>query len=159
MKKFTLTLKIGGCIAIGAFLMSFSVVNDLFEDSSYLQNKLKEHHNEGVAKQSIKRFELNVTNSGFCRYRRYLNNGKIEFFAFNLTKYDGMDYFGNDKSGSLILHTKGEDVIVQTHKDRKGDVDSMANYLSIPLKNVDPENLIDFAERLTKLSEQLRAQQ
>lgn len=131
------------------------------EESTSLQHFLKEHHNEVNSKRvnALKRYELQVTNTGFCRYKRYYSSGKVEYFSFNLSKFKEMDYYGTDKSGNLILRTVGDDVIVQTYNDRKhGDVDSMANYMLIPMKNVEPENLSDLAGRFNRMNVQLRAQ-
>ena len=159
MKKFTIKLKIGLLGLSCLVFMSFSVWADLLEESSNLQNLLREHHNETLSKSGIKRYELQVTNSGFCRYKRFYTNGKVEYFSLNLGKFKSMDYYGTDKAGNLILHSVGDDVIVQTHNDRKyGDIDSMANYMSIPLKNIEPENLTELSDRLTKINTQVLAQ-
>ncbi|MNL63796.1 hypothetical protein D3C87_1879620 [compost metagenome] len=57
------------------------------------------------------------------------------------------------------MRTSGENVIVQTYKDKKGgDVDSMATYMIIPLKNIEPQDLVDLSERLIKMNAQLLAQ-
>ena len=106
----------------------------------------------------MKKYELNVTNSGFCRYKRFYTSGKVEYFSFNLCKFKDIDYLGTDKAGMLILKTLGDDVIVQTYNDRKGDVDSMANYMSIPMKNVEVEDLSALSERLVKMNAHLLVQ-
>jgi hypothetical protein len=95
----------------------------------------------------LKRGELIVTNTGFCRYKRYFEDGKIEYFSFNLLKFKDLDYLGNVKAGKLLLHTMSDDVIVQTYNDKAGDLDSMASSLIIPLKNIEPEDLADFSKR------------
>ncbi|RZK80721.1 MAG: hypothetical protein EOO92_07145 [Pedobacter sp.] len=158
MKKFTFSLKIVLTGAICLVFMSFSIVADLMEESSNLQTILKLHHNDASSKLAIKRYELQVTNSGFCRYRRFYANGKVEYFSFNLSKFKELDYLGSDKGGNLILRTLGDDVIVQTYNDKKqGDIDSMANYMLIPMKNIEPENLSDLSLRLTRMNAQLLA--
>jgi len=158
MKKFTLKLKTclfgGFCL----FLMAFSDPLDLMDETVFVQKMLKDHYDEIGIKPALKRYELNVTNSGFCRYKRYYANGKVEYFSFNLSKFKDIDYLGTDKSGQLLLRTIGDDVIVQTYNDRRGDVDSMANYMSIPLKNVDAEELSQLSERLLKMNAHLLAQ-
>ena len=158
MEKFTLNLKTGLCILICLVFMAFSAYIPLDEQFVYLQKKLVDHYDNTQESKEVKRYELNVTNSGFCRYKRYFNNGKVEYFSFNLMKFASMDYYGTDKNGKLLLRTKGEDVIVQTHNDKKGDVDSMATYLSIPMKDMEPEDLVDLSERLTKLNGQILVQ-
>ena len=159
MNKFTLSLKMSLCLLLCLLLMAFCIPGLLDEELAYIGKKLSEHHDSEHAKEQIKRYELNVTNTGFCRYKRYYVNGKVEYFSFNLIKFKDLDYYGTDKNGLLYLRTSGENVIVQTYNDKKdGDVDSMATYMVIPLKNIEPGDLSDLSERLVKLNAQLLAQ-
>ena len=158
MKSFTIKLRICLFGLFCLFLTAFSVRYDMMEETLFVQKMLKEHYDEIAIKPALKRYELNVTNSGFCRYKRFYASGKVEYFSFNLTKFKDMNYSGTDKAGRLILRTMGDDVIVQTYNDRKGDVDSMANSMSIPLKNVDAEGLNALSERLVKMNAHLVAQ-
>jgi len=159
MNKFTLSLKMSLCLLFCLILMAFGADRLLDEQLTYIQNKLLEHHDSEHEEEQIKRYQLNVTNTGFCRYRRYYVSGKVEYFSFNLIKFKDLDYYGTDKNGKLYLRTKGDDVIVQTYNDKKGgDVDSMATYMVIPLKNIEPQDLADLSERLVKMNAQLLAQ-
>ncbi|MEQ7798975.1 hypothetical protein ABDJ41_04090 [Pedobacter sp. ASV1-7] len=159
MNKFTLGLKMSLSILVFLILMAFSSASLFDEQLLYIQNKLVEHHDIEHGAEQIKRYQLNVTNTGFCRYRRYYVSGKVEYFSFNLAKFKDLDYYGTDKNGQLYLRTIGENVIVQTYKDKKGgDVDSMATYMIIPLKNIEPQDLVDLSERLIKMNAQLLAQ-
>lgn len=159
MNKFTLSLKMSLCLLLGLLLTAFSVSAIWNEELAYIGKKLSEHHDSECAEEQITRYELNVTNTGFCRYRRYYMSGKIEYFSFNLIKYKDLDYYGTDKKGSLYLRTRGESVIVQTYNDKKdGDVDSMASYMVIPLKNIEARDLSDLTERLVKVNALLLAQ-
>jgi len=154
MKKFTLGLNIVLLLALGGLFSAFSDPGSLAEYVEILQKSLTDHYDISQEGNQIKRYELNITNNGFCRYKRYFNSGKTEYFAFKLAKFRDMDYYGNEISGKLYIKTKGDDVIVQTYKDRGGDVDSMATQVMIPLKNVEAEdlNLIrNNLERITKL--------
>ena len=63
-----------------------------------------------------------------------------------------MDYYGTTNAGKLYIHTRGDDVIVQTYKDRGGDVDSMATQLIIPLKNIEAEDLNLIRDNLNKIN-------
>jgi len=153
MKKFTFSLKLLSVTGLWLFLSSFSVFN-YFEDYIVLiQKTLTEHYDMSQEIASVKKFELNVTNNGFCRYKRYFNNGKIEYFAFKLAKFKDLDYAGTTSSGRLYLRTKGEDVIVQTYNDRSGDIDSMATYVVVPLKNVEAEDLNMIRDNLLRLGQ------
>jgi len=154
MKKFTIGLKISLISACSVALCAFSDPETLEQYVGFLQKSLTEHYDFSQESSQIKRYELNITNNGFCRYKRYFNNGKTEYFAFKLSKFKDMDYYGNTSAGKLHIKTKGDDVIVQTYKDRGGDVDSMATQVVIPLKNMEAEdlNLIrDNIERINKL--------
>ncbi len=159
MENFTISLRILPLAALSVVLTAFYIPRDLVEETLFLQQKLKLHYDETQEIPILKRYELNVTNSGFCRYKRYFASGKVEYFSFNLVKFKSMDYYGTDKAGKLVLRTSGDDVIVQTYNDRKqGDIDSMSNYLIIPIKSIEPQDLNDLSARLTKMSSQLLAQ-
>ncbi|MCX2574668.1 hypothetical protein [Pedobacter sandarakinus] len=151
MKKFTLCLKITLISAFYVSLTAFSTAESLAEYADFLQKSLTSHYDVAQESNAIKRYELNITNNGFCRYKRYFNNGKTEYFAFKLTKFKDMDFMGNTSSGKLYLRTKGDDVIVQTYKDRGGDVDSMSTQVIIPLKNIEAEDLNLIRDRLEKI--------
>ncbi|WP_316814043.1 hypothetical protein [Pedobacter heparinus] len=158
MNKFTLSLKISALLLLCPIFMAFNA-RLLDEYTDYIQQKLTAHYDNREEMQPIKRYELKVTNTGFCRYKRYFESGKVEYFSFNLVKFKDLDYYGTDKNGKLYLRTKGEDVIVQTYNDKKaGDIDSMAAYMMIPLKNIEPQDLSDLSERLVKMNAQLLAQ-
>ena len=159
MNKLTLSLKISFSLLFCLMLMAFNAATLLDEQFTYIQNKLVEHHDSEHGGAQIKRYQLNVTNTGFCRYRRYYLSGKVEYFSFNLVKFKDLDYYGTDKNGRLYLRTKGEDVIVQTYNDKNGgDVDSMATYMVIPLKDIEPQDLADLSDLLVKMIAQLLAQ-
>ncbi len=150
MKKFTLNLK--KCVFFSVCLCSFlfSGFNPPEEDTVVIQNLLNKHYDHDAQAKELKRVELNVTNTGFCRYRKIYNNGKTEYFAFNLSRFKTLDYYGNEERGELYLRTKNDDVIVQTRNDRKGEVDSTATYMVIPLKNIE-------VAQLNALNESLRS--
>jgi len=153
MNKFTLSLKISLLLSSGLVFSAFAASLLRDEQTAFLQKKLTEHYDQDQGGQQVKRYELNVTNSGFCRYKRFFNNGKVEYFSFNLMKFKALDYYGTDKSGKLYLSTKGDDVIVQTYNDRKGkDIDSMAAYMVIPLKNIEPQDLLELNEGMLKMN-------
>jgi hypothetical protein len=158
MKKFTLFLKMCLFLPIYVVFMAFVPVFSFDEQTSYIQKLLSGHYDDTPGLLSVDRYELNVTNNGFCRYKRHFTNGKVEYFSFNLLKFKDLDYYGTDKSGDLFLRTKNDDVIVQTYNDKEGDVDSMATYMVLPLKNIEPQDLSDLHERLTRLSTQRFAQ-
>ncbi|MES2458783.1 MAG: hypothetical protein V4594_24730 [Bacteroidota bacterium] len=158
MKNFTLCLKMSLFLFVCLVFMSFSQISRLTEETDFIQQLLSVHHNDEDAGKKLKRYELNVTNSGFCRYKRYYARGKTEYFSFNLSKFKDLDYYGTDKRGKLVLSTKGDDVIVQTYNDSAGDVDSMATYMTIPLKDIEPEELMALSESMARVTAQRQAQ-
>jgi hypothetical protein len=89
----------------------------------------------------IKKWELTLTEDSFIRLRKTYQTGKQEYFSFHLQRLQDIEYLGNVYSGTLLLKAKSDDIIVQTYNDRKGNVDTMASVLSIPLKNMEPERL------------------
>ncbi|WP_379089061.1 hypothetical protein [Pedobacter sp. UC225_65] len=113
MKKFTLNLK--KCVLFSAFLTFFVFSGfDIPEDHTVIiQNLLNKYYDNEAQGKELKRIELNVTNTGFCRYRKVYNSGKVEYYAFNLSRFKTLDYYGNAEKGELYLRTKNDDVIVQ----------------------------------------------
>ncbi|MDN3586327.1 hypothetical protein QWY86_06585 [Pedobacter aquatilis] len=151
MKKFTFCLRLLSISAICMLLYSFSTADNVDEYVNYLQKSFTEHYDFAQESSAVKKYELNVTNNGFCRYKRYFANGKIEYFAFKLAKFKDLDYYGTTTAGKLFLRTKSDDVIVQTYNDRAGDVDSMGTCIVIPLKNIEAEDLNQIKESLTRI--------
>lgn len=151
MKKFTIALNTMLFLALCVVFYAFSDPESLEIYTGNLQKSFAEHYDLSQESNQIKRYELNVTNNGFCRYKRYFNNGKTEYFAFKLNKFKDMDYYGNASAGKLYLKTKGDDVIVQTYKDRGGDVDSMSTQVIIPLKNMEAEDLNLIRDNLERI--------
>ena len=89
----------------------------------------------------LKKWELELTPDAFIRMRKTYQNGKQEYFSFHLHRLAAMDYLGTPAIGTLQLKTIADDIIVQTHNDRKGDLDTLASMLNIPVKNMAPERL------------------
>lgn len=104
-------------------------------------NKCLTQSFDASSDQKIKKWELILTDDSFIRLRKTYQNGKQEYFSFHLQRLQDMDYLGTVNTGTLQLKAKGDDIIVQTYNDRKGNVDSMATVLSIPVKNMEPERL------------------
>lgn len=138
-------------------LCIFSGFNLVEEQPLIIQNLLIKYYDNDAQTKDVKRFEINVTNNGFCRYRKIYNNGKEELFAFNISSFKTMDFYGTASKGELYLRTKKDDVIVQTRNDKKGDIDSMGTYLVIPLKNIEISELNELSNSLQKLYANLLA--
>ncbi|MGZ3778348.1 MAG: hypothetical protein ACXVI9_12585, partial [Mucilaginibacter sp.] len=89
----------------------------------------------------LKTWELIITPEHFLRLRKTFQHGKQEYFSLHLHLFNDMDYLGNINHGVLQLKANNDDVIVQTYDDPKGNVDSMATSLDLPVKNMQPERL------------------
>jgi hypothetical protein len=89
----------------------------------------------------LKKWDLSITDESFIRLRKTYQTGKQEYFSLQLQRLEEITYLGDVYSGMLQLKTKSDDIIVQTYNDRKGNVDTMASVLNIPLKNMEPERL------------------
>ena len=155
MKKFTLYSKKYVLIAVIGLGFAFLAFHQPEEPTVFIQNTLTHFYNNDAESKPLKKVDINITNTGFCRYRKTFANGKQEYFAFNLSKLKDMDYYGTTNKGDLYLRTKNDDVIVQTRNDRNGDIDSMGTYLIIHLKNIDADQLNALSENFKKLKENL----
>ncbi|MBC8052146.1 MAG: hypothetical protein H7Y13_03705 [Sphingobacteriaceae bacterium] len=89
----------------------------------------------------LKKWELSVTPEGFFRLRKYFLSGKQEYFSFHLSRLKDINYNGTSQWGDLIFKAIEDDIIVQTYNDPKGNIDSMATILSIPVLDMEPERL------------------
>jgi hypothetical protein len=96
---------------------------------------------DATADVKLKKFDISLTESSFLRLRKTYQNGKQEYFSLQLQQLSDVSYLGDTYKGILHLTAKDEDVIVQTYNDRKGNIDTMATVLDIPLKNMEPERL------------------
>jgi hypothetical protein len=122
--------------------VSFCFITDM-SDQDWLNwgNKCLAQSFDPSSDPKIKKWELLLTDDSFIRLRKTYQNGKQEYFSFHLHNLQDMDYLGTVNTGTLQLKAKGDDIIVQTYNDKKGNVDSMATVLSIPVKNMEPERL------------------
>lgn len=103
---------------------------------------------DASADVKLKKFELSISDDSFLRLRKTYQNGKQEYFSMQLQRLDESSYLGGTDKGTLRLKTKDDDIIVQTYNDRKGNIDSMATVLDIPLKNMEPERLDSLQQAL-----------
>ena len=153
MQKFTFSLKKCVLFSFAMVLLVLMAFDDGVDERKAIHTLLNKHYDKDGQIPALKRYELNVTNTGFCRYKKVFNDGKEEFFAFNLQRFQSLDYYGTVEKGELWLRTRNDDVIVQTRNDKRGDIDSMATYVMIPLKNIDVDQLNELASRLRRLTQ------
>ena len=134
------TLTVTCCFAMLFSLLAFNVnkVGELARQTLLKLNAV--HHLEGP-ESKLKKYELLISDDGFLRYRKFLRNGHQEYYSFNVLRFQDLDYIGSTSRGTLILRTQGEDVIVQTYNDPKGNIDSMAYQVNFPVKDIEAEDL------------------
>ncbi len=105
------------------------------------------------SKVKLKKWDLNITEDGFFRLRKYFVNGKQEYFSFNIRRFSDLDYLGTASSGELMIKTQSDDIIVQTYNDPRGNIDSMAAELKIPVLRMEAELLDSLRSNLAVLSD------
>ncbi|MGN6180731.1 MAG: hypothetical protein ACTHNW_16230 [Mucilaginibacter sp.] len=129
-----------GLILLALLHLSFTVNTDEQQLLDWSNKCFFESYDpSGDAK--LKKWDLVLTNDAFIRLRKTYQNGKQEYFSFQLHRLDNMNYTGTADEGTLQFKTVADDIIVQTYNDRNGDIDSMATQLDIPVKNMQPERL------------------
>lgn len=110
---------------------------------------VKHYNNAGDPK--LKKWEIVVTADNFLRLRKTYIKSKQVYFSLNLKNLNNIVYLGSTKKGILKLNAVEDDIIVQTRNYRKGDVDEMASVFTIPLKNMEAEELDSLKEGLNYL--------
>lgn len=115
------------------------------------QYRLSSLHSPEPESAKVKKCEIIITDEGFLRYRKTFLNGKQEYYSLNVSNLKAIDYIGSTVSGNLNIYTFEDDVIVQTYNDRRGNVDSMSLQLTIPLRDAEPQDLIELQNNLFEL--------
>lgn len=129
-------------VVIFAVIANFGFVTAIDEqDMVTWTNKCFAQSFDASAGDKLKKFEWLLTNDAFIRLRKTYQNNKQEYFSFHLHRLNDMSYLGDSTAGTLQFKTTDDDIIVQTYNDRKGNVDSMASVLNIPVKNMGAERL------------------
>lgn len=105
----------------------------------------------------LKKYEIMLTPDHFIRLRKTYQQGKQEYYSFNVKRFTGLDYLpGTGLTDTLQVHTQTDDIIIQTYDDPKGDVDSMATTLSIPVKKIAASRLDSLKKAFQFLKVNLR---
>ena len=89
----------------------------------------------------LKTWELTISPEHFLRLRKTFQHGKQEYFSLQLHAFNDLGFTGSTEHGMLTVKAENDDIIVQTYEDPKGNVDSMAMSLNLPVKNMQPEKL------------------
>jgi hypothetical protein len=138
-------------LGTGLFLIyGFSWMSDKYETINWGNQCLSRSYDYS-GEPKLKKWELLFTNDAFLRLRKTYQGGRQEYFSFKLSRFKDMDYLGNNIRGTLRLKTLADDIIVQTYNDPKGNVDSMTTQLSIPVKNMEADQLDSLYQALNYL--------
>lgn len=146
----------GVCVSIAMLMHAFVIFNNLSLLADQLREKMMAIYDPGATTGKLKRYEINITDEGFFRYKKIYTNGKQEYYSFNIVRLTDIAYLGNTGRGALILRTTGDDIIVQTHNDPRGNIDSMATMISIPAKLVEAEDMQLISDNLMEIKSMLR---
>ncbi len=117
---------------------------------------LNQLNSRGPESGPVKKAEFTVTGEGFFRYRKTYTNGKSEYYSFGIGRLADVYYLGTAVAGRIIFRTRADDIIVQTYNDPRGNVDSMATELSVPLRGAEAEDLQLISTNLETIRQQLR---
>lgn len=145
------------------FLCGFFCLFSAFSEPDLLawlkqsQEKLLMSYASELELVKVKKVDIQLTKEGFFRYRRTLMSGKQEYFAFNLSQLETMHYLGTTQSGYLVFQTLPESVIVQTFRDNRGNIDTMASEVRMPLKSIEADDLAQLQACFLKVREKLNA--
>lgn len=123
------------------------------DEQQWLQwsNKCLNESYDPSGEAKLKNWELSVTPEHFIRLRKTFQHGKQEYFSLHLHLFNDLDYLGNVNHGVMQLKANNDDIIVQTYDDPKGNIDTMATVLELPVKNMQPERLDSLREALMYL--------
>jgi len=124
-----------------SLLCSFLMLPSKGETLKWIEDCLKERFNSASGVAKLKKWELSLSDKGFFRLRKFYPGGKQEYYSFNVSRFNDLDYIGAADGGELLIETIGDDIIVQTYNDPKGNIDSMSSKVVIPLLNAEPELL------------------
>jgi hypothetical protein len=134
IKKNTL---IAAIFALSGFIYGFKPGMDEQEWLNWSNKCLAESYNP-PPDVKLKKWEIALTSDYFLRLRKTYQHERQEYFSFNVHRLTDVEYLGNDTTGTLKMSTLADDIIVQTYEDPKGDLDSMATALELPVKNMSP---------------------
>jgi hypothetical protein len=121
-------------------LFSFSIPNDAQQLITWSNKTLAQVYDPS-GEVKLKKWELTVSDDLFLRLRKTYQNGRQEYYSCQLHNFNELDYLGTTTNGLLKISTRADDIIVQTYNDHQGDVDSMATTLTIPVKNMEAEQV------------------
>ena len=118
-------------------------------------NRFLNENYDPTVEPKLKKYEITLTADHFIRLRKTYQQGKQEYYSFNLNRFTELGYIvGTAATDTLQIKTQADDIIVQTYEDPKGDVDSMATHWDIPVRKLSPLKLDSLKQALKFLKGQ-----
>lgn len=136
------------------FLFSAFSSDSIPANLRWAENYVRHCFNANAGNVKLKKWEISITDNGFFRFRKFYINGKQEYYSFNLKRFGDINYLGTEEVGEIVLKTRKDDIIVQTYNDPKGNIDSMASVLRIPVVNVQAEMLDSLSVNMSCFSKE-----
>ncbi len=136
-------------------LVTVSDSPDLLDLMKQSQDKLNADYALDADKLKMKKAEIQLTRDGFFRCRRTFISGKQEYYSFSFSAFEELNYLGNEQNGWVVLKVKPEGIIVQTFRDPKGNIDTMATQLRLPFKNLEAADLHMLNDCFQRIREKL----
>jgi hypothetical protein len=100
-------------------------------------NRVLNESYDPTVEPKLKKYEIMLTPDHFIRLRKTYQQGKQEYYSFNLKRFIDLNYIpGAAATDTLEIKTQADDIIYQTYEDPQGDVDSMATSWDIPVKKM-----------------------
>jgi hypothetical protein len=141
-------LTIAVILVSGLLLYGFKAFSTEQEWINWVNKFLTESYDPTV-EPKLKKYEITLTPDHFIRLRKTYQQGKQEYYSFNLKRFTELGYIaGSAATDTLQIKTQADDIIIQTYEDPKGDVDSMATHWEIPVKKVSQQRLDSLKQAL-----------
>jgi hypothetical protein len=115
-------------------------------------NRFLNENYDPTVEPKLKKYEITLTPDHFIRLRKTYQQGKQEYYSFNLKRFAGLGYLpGTAATDTLEIKTQADDIIYQTYEDPQGDIDSMATHWDLPVKKLSPQRLDSLKQALNYL--------
>jgi hypothetical protein len=112
-------------------------------------NRFLNESYDPTVEPKLKKYEIMLTPDHFVRLRKTYQQGKQEYYSFNVKRFNDLNYLrGTAGTDTLKIQTQADDIIYQTYEDPKGDIDSMATSWSIPVKKMTPARVDSLKQAL-----------
>lgn len=133
------------------FFGGFKAINDEQGWITWGNRFLNESYDPTV-EPKLKKYEIMLTPDHFIRLRKTYQQGKQEYYSFNVKRFTDLNYIpGTAATDTLEIKTQTDDIIYQTYEDPKGDIDSMATSWDIPVKKMTQPRVDSLRQALTFL--------